>query len=108
MTAPISGNFALLDGTVIDLDRDQIDTLGVHWRWTRRRDEAGQPLMQSLAEPNSPGGPAWPIAGVPVPLADVYRHHGPLIPAPHRPTPGEIRAAITRRPTPADVFGGVA
>lgn len=108
MTAPISGNFALLDGIVLPLDRDLIDVTGVHWRWTGRRDTDGQPLMQSLGEPNYPGDPCRPIAGVPVPLADVYRHHGPLIPAPHRPTLGEMRAAITRQPTPADVFGGVA
>lgn len=58
----------LHDGTEFDLDCAYVDAIGVEWRWNGQRNQAGEPLMIGA-------GPETPI-----PLPDVYRDHGPLIP----------------------------
>lgn len=70
------------DGIVFDLDRSYMDVTGVEWSWSTRRTESGEPLMESAA-----GEPL-------VPLPDVYRDHGPLIPMPQRATASLYRRVL--------------
>lgn len=76
------------DGTVFDLDRRFVDVVGVEWRWTGQRNEAGEPLMRSFhrTRPHPDGA---------LPLPDVYHDHGPLIPMPDRPAAALKRAVLT-------------
>jgi hypothetical protein len=72
-----------IDGTVIDLDRVQLDLDGGQWLWTCEHTVAGEPLMQRLDRP-----------GEPLPLADVYRIRGPLHPQPGRTTAAMYRQVL--------------
>lgn len=73
------------DGTVFDLTISYADVIGVVWRWTGRRNKAGEPLMLA----NNDGHET------PVSLPDVYSCHGPLIPihATHMDRAGWLRGA---------------
>ncbi|NUV65725.1 hypothetical protein G6W57_01165 [Streptomyces sp. CAI-121] len=71
------------DGVVFDLTRSFVDVVGVEWEWRGQRNEAGEPLLVSPVLPESP-----------VPLPDVYRDHGPLIPISPRPSAAQYRAAV--------------
>lgn len=71
------------DGTVFDLTRSFVDVLGVEWEWHGQWTDSGEPLLVSPGLPDSP-----------VPLPDVYRDHGPLIPVSPRPSAAQYRAAI--------------
>ncbi|MGW9245815.1 phiSA1p31-related protein [Streptomyces badius] len=73
----------LHDGVVFDLTRSFVDVLGVEWEWRGQRNDAGEPLLVSPGLPDSP-----------VPLPDVYRDHGPLIPISPRPSAAQYRAAV--------------
>lgn len=85
-----------IDGARIDLDRVHCDVTGVEWEWTGTRDTDGVPLMQALYGPQTP-----------VPLPDVHRDHGPLIPVAHcRPDALWMRGITA--PTPADLLRGAA
>lgn len=85
-----------IDGSVIDLDRVQCDVTGVEWEWTSTRDTDGVPLMQAVHGPRAL-----------VPLPDLHRDHGPLIPVAHcRPDAMWLR--VLTAPTPADVLRGAA
>lgn len=80
--------YALLDGTVLDLRHDFADCAGVVWTYTGRRTRKGEPLMRSRQDPKQLH------EAKPVPLSDVYRCHGPLIPLPIRTTKADCLAAI--------------
>ncbi|WP_434744595.1 phiSA1p31-related protein [Streptomyces sp. A-14] len=71
------------DGVVFDLTRCFVDVVGVEWEWRGQWNEAGEPLLVSPGLPDSP-----------VPLPDVYRDHGPLIPISPRPSAAQYRAAV--------------
>ncbi|MFC9987805.1 phiSA1p31-related protein [Streptomyces globisporus] len=71
------------DGVVFDLTRSFVDVVGVEWEWRGQWNEAGEPLLVSPGLPDSP-----------VPLPDVYRDHGPLIPISPRPSAAQYRAAV--------------
>lgn len=74
MTAPTLTATYLHDGTVFDLGIQHVDVLGVVWHWTGNWTAAGEPLMASDRA-------AYSVPDdVLVPLPDVYRDHGPLIP----------------------------
>lgn len=73
----------LHDGIEFDLTRCFVDVAGVEWEWRGERNEAGEPLLVSPGLPESP-----------VPLPDVYRDHGPLIPISPRPSASQYRAAV--------------
>ncbi|GGS41143.1 hypothetical protein F2B00_03205 [Streptomyces parvus] len=73
----------LHDGIEFDLTRSFVDVVGVEWEWRGQRNVAGEPLLVSPGLPDSP-----------VPLPDVYRDHGPLIPISPRPTAAQYRAAV--------------
>lgn len=86
----------MIDGCGIDLDSVQADVTGVEWEWTGTVDTDGVPLMQALDGPRTL-----------VPLLDVYRWHGPLIPVSHR-LPSALWLRVITAPTPAVVLGGAA
>lgn len=71
------------DGSVFDLTRCFVDVLGVEWEWRGEWTASGEPLLVSPGLPDSP-----------VPLPDVYRDHGPLIPISPRPSAAQYRAAV--------------
>ncbi|MFD5940210.1 phiSA1p31-related protein [Streptomyces griseus] len=73
----------LHDGVVFDLTRSFVDVIGVEWEWRGQWNEAGEPLLVS------PG-----LSESPVPLPDVYRDHGPLIPISPRPSAAQYRPAV--------------
>ncbi|MGW1154543.1 phiSA1p31-related protein [Streptomyces rubiginosohelvolus] len=73
----------LHDGIEFDLTRSFVDVVGVEWEWRGQWNEAGEPLLVSPGLPESP-----------VPLPDVYRDHGPLIPISPRPTAAQCLAAV--------------
>ncbi|WP_406144924.1 phiSA1p31-related protein [Streptomyces anulatus] len=73
----------LYDGVEFDLTRSFVDVIGVEWEWRGQWNEAGEPLLVSPGLPDSP-----------VPLPDVYRDHGPLIPVSPRPSAAQYRAAV--------------
>lgn len=81
-------HLAELDGVTLDLRHDHADVTGGVWRWTRARNDHGQPLMQQI----SPDGTRR--QETPRPLDEVYHLLGPLIPLPLRPTAGEMLAAL--------------
>ncbi|MCP3820127.1 phiSA1p31-related protein [Streptomyces sp. A3M-1-3] len=80
----------LHDGTEFDLDRTYVDVVGVEWSWTGEWTEAGEPLMR--------GGECATL----VPLPDVYRDHGPLIPVTVG-VPAGLRAAVLAAESPLAV-----
>lgn len=72
------------DGTVFDLDAyEWVDAIGVPWVWSGGWSD-GEPLMRGS------------VADTLVPLPDVYRDHGPLIPRP--------RAGLPKRQRPSAGF----
>ncbi|WP_069751666.1 phiSA1p31-related protein [Streptomyces sp. EN16] len=73
----------LHDGVAFDLTRSFVDVAGVEWEWHGQWTPAGEPLLVSPGLPESP-----------VPLPDVYRDHGPLIPLSLRPSAAQYRAAV--------------
>lgn len=96
MSAIFPAHVAFIEGVELDLRRDHADVFGTVWHWSGVRDAAGQPLMQSLDEPNYPGGRTFPT-GEQMPLSDLYRHYGPLIPLPTEHVDPELyRNAWTR------------
>jgi len=70
------------DDVDFDLSVTYTDVIGVEWSWTGGWSEAGEPLMRT------------PGVTVPVPLPDVYRDHGPLIPVHPRPSAAQFKAAV--------------
>ncbi|MFI5739108.1 phiSA1p31-related protein [Streptomyces anulatus] len=76
-------NTYLHDNIIFDLTRSFVDVLGVEWEWHGQWTPAGEPLLVSPGLPESP-----------VPLPDVYRDHGPLIPISRRPSAAQYRAAV--------------
>lgn len=73
----------LHDGIVFDLTRSFVDVAGVEWEWRGQWTPSREPLLVSPGLPESP-----------VPLPDVYRDHGPLIPLSPRPSAAQYRAAV--------------
>lgn len=73
----------LHDGIEFDLSRSFVDVIGVEWEWRGQWTDSGEPLLVSPGLPESP-----------VPLPDVYRDHGPLIPISPRPSAAQCRAAV--------------
>lgn len=73
----------LHDGIVFDLARSFVDVIGVEWEWRGQWTDSGEPLLVSPGLPDSP-----------VPLPDVYRDHGPLVPISRRPSAAQYRAAV--------------
>ncbi|MFE0039376.1 phiSA1p31-related protein [Streptomyces sp. NPDC059015] len=78
------------DGFAFDLDRVYVDVVGVEWRWNGDRNRQGEPLMVGGA------------CTTPVPLPDVYRDHGPLIPL-TATVPAELKKAVLAADSPAAV-----
>ena len=74
------------DGAPLALDPavPHVDTIGVEWRWTGGRDTEGEPLMQARvrlgARCTDHCGCQAPASEPALPLATVWRDHGPLIP----------------------------
>lgn len=103
----VRGEFFELDGTLFDLGRRFVDVTGGRWQWTGRRDERAVPLMQFLADPRDERVELVSDRA-PVPLDEVQRYHGPLMPEPAPLTAEDYRRALFAAPTPRDVFGGAA
>ncbi|MFI2354754.1 phiSA1p31-related protein [Streptomyces anulatus] len=76
-------NTYLHDNIIFDLTRSFVDVIGVEWEWRGQWTASGEPLLVS------PG-----MRGSPVPLPDVYRDHGPLIPVSRRPSAAQCIAAV--------------
>jgi hypothetical protein len=70
------------DGTVFDLTRTFADCTGVVWHWTGLHTDLGEPLMQSTRRDRETGVHRGAYDQGAVPLPDVYRDRGPLIPIP--------------------------
>ena len=76
------------DGTTFDLAVTYADVTGVHWRWTGRYDERGEPLMASrLRGETTTHGPQWTLPGL-------YASNGPLIPLPTLPGTALMRHVL--------------
>ncbi|MEV8474900.1 phiSA1p31-related protein [Streptomyces sp. NPDC051173] len=102
----VCGEFYEIDGTVFDLGRVFVDVTGGRWQWTGCRDGRGVPLMDFLKHPSDPGMSA--AERQPVPLDEVQRWHGPLLPERAQLTAADYRRALLAAPTPREVFGGAA
>lgn len=75
MNAPTPPDYiAVLDGAELDLRHDWVDSVGVVWTWTGKRDRDGRHLMASRLNA------AFLHGAQPLPIDVVYRDHGPLIP----------------------------
>lgn len=75
------------DGAEFDLSLDWVDVFGRVYRHTGQWNERGEPLMAAVDERNPSGPPAPPMPwdNDVLPLPDVYRNQGPLIPASRHP-----------------------
>ncbi|MEU0659563.1 phiSA1p31-related protein [Streptomyces lavendulocolor] len=82
------------DGVVFDLDCGFVDVVGIEWRWSGGYSPAGEPLLV---------GGVGQSTGVPLP--DVYRDHGPLIPLPAALT-ARLRKAVVSADYQASVAAG--
>nr|WP_246470236.1 phiSA1p31-related protein [Streptomyces olivoverticillatus] len=104
--AAVRGEFYEIDGTVFDLGRTFVDVTGGRWQWTGCRDDRSVPLMDFLKHPGDHRDMTV-AEREPVPLDEVQRWFGPLIPEPARLTAADYQRALLA-PTPRDVFGGAA
>lgn len=92
--------YTLPDGAVVDLDHPLSDVFGTEWRWTGRRDDAGQPLMTSTRLRKTP----------PAPVDDVHEMFGPLVelpPAPAQQPPRRVLPPLPRRTRHAAAGGWI-
>jgi hypothetical protein len=83
------------DGITFDLDCGFVDVVGIEWRWSGGYSPAGEPLLV---------GGVGQSTGVPLP--DVYRDHGPLIPLPAAPT-ARLRKQVVSADYQASVAAGL-
>lgn len=76
----------LLDGTAIDLDREQTAADGTRWLWSCDIAESGQPLMLRTDRPGQPGEL--------LPIDYLVRWHGALTPKAQPTTAALYRLAL--------------
>ncbi|GAA0453771.1 phiSA1p31-related protein [Streptomyces stramineus] len=101
------GDIHEIDGVPFDLSCLLVDATGGRWSWTGQRDDQGVPLMRFVPRPGD-GQDMTAAERTPLPLNDLWWHHGPLLREQPPLLARDYRHALRTAPTPLDVFGGAA